>query len=99
MARKKKYPSPDAQGSRPGMFGQAEYVAKGTRGVHRTAALVTAIIGTNLLTSGNMTPFETVFWTVVAGLIVVFICWAVTPFGKPFRQALEDWLYKPDPQL
>lgn len=63
----------------------------------RVAALVTTIIGASLLAGGNMTAYETVFWAVVGGLIVLFIGWILTPFGKPFRQALEAWLYKPDP--
>ena len=63
----------------------------------RIAALVSAIIVVSLFAGGNMTPSETVFWAVVGGLIVLFIGWILTPFGRPLRQALEDWLYKPDP--
>ncbi len=33
---------------------------------------------------------------VLIGLIVLFIGWFLTPIGKPFRQSMENWLYKPD---
>ena len=54
-------------------------------------ASIGAIVGW-LVGGGKMTVLE----GLLIGIITLLIGWIATPFGKPIRKAVEDWLYKPD---
>jgi hypothetical protein len=57
----------------------------------RSASIGPAIVVAWLVGSGKVTLLE----GLLIGIVTLLIGWIATPFGKPIRKAIEDWLYEP----